>query len=87
MPLLPREYAELGSLNTEGAKYLRPYMLSARPDLGLRGYVEPVDSSAYFVESFRADSAAYHLTDRKDFHCCSGHITDARAIDFVSNVS
>ena len=31
----------MASMNNEGALQLRPYMLSHRADMGLRGYIEP----------------------------------------------
>lgn len=45
MPSRLRVYAQSDGLQTEGACFLRPYMLNFRSDLGLKGYIEPVGSS------------------------------------------
>ncbi|CAK9099997.1 FO synthase subunit 1 [Durusdinium trenchii] len=39
-------YAEAGSLDATGGLILRPWMLNFAPEFGLRGYIEPVQSSA-----------------------------------------
>ena len=50
---LLRQYALPGSLDDDGPLNLRPWMLNFHAQFGLRGYIEPEDTSAFLVSKQR----------------------------------